>query len=114
MPLHDRDETALATVLGLLFGLSPLERWALTRMATHDCVSTKELRAVLTGRARSAIGVFIYNLRTKLHPHGIEIATIHGGGYGLTADARMKIRDLLGRHDAEILPIAKTEVCAPP
>jgi len=44
-------------------------------------------------------------LRKKLLPHGIEITTLWGFGYGLHREAREKLRQQLATYDAKLIPV---------
>ena len=90
-----RDETELADVFALLFGLSPTESEVLAQLAGHDCVTMDR-----TNAAR----VTVCTLRKKLQAYDVEIRTLHMRGYGLPASARAALRNYLAEHDAGLIP----------
>jgi DNA-binding winged helix-turn-helix (wHTH) protein len=108
LPQRDRDEGSLTVALCLLFKLRRTEGQVLMRMATQDFVSKDEIFAAATQneqtKADSTVSVMISTLRKKLLPHGIEIATLRGFGYGLRKESRVKICRRLAKYDAGLIP----------
>jgi hypothetical protein len=108
-PLRDRDETELAAVLSVLFKLRRSQGRVLARLTTVDYSTLEELRDAInhdsaTVIARNTMFPLISELRNKLAPHNVKIATVSRLGYGLSQEARSKIRKVLARYDAGRIP----------
>jgi hypothetical protein len=113
-PLRDRDAASLAVVLCLLFNLRRSESQILMKLATQDYATIKELHAAANHDeqtvAASSMTVLISGLRKKLAPHGLEITTLRGFGYGLRKESREKICRRLAKYDAGLLSTTQPEL----
>jgi DNA-binding winged helix-turn-helix (wHTH) protein len=121
LPQRDRDETALAAALCLMFGLRRSEGQVLMKMATADFVSKEEIFAAATQNdktiAKSTVSVLISGLRKKLIVYNIEITTLRGFGYALRNESRGKICRRLAKYDAGLISTTPNQTgltAAPP
>jgi len=107
-PQRSRDEESLAGALCLLFKLCRSEGYVLMKMASQDFITKNEIFASAIRddqkKADMAVSVMISVLRKKLAPHGIEIVTLRGFGYGLHKASRAKICRRLSKYDAALIP----------
>ena len=89
----------------LRLGLTRAESRVLVWLLENEHVDKEQLHAAMAQDGDPAtnikiVGVLVHKLRKKLKPHGIEVATVWGTGYGLTADARDKLRKILAGYNA--------------
>lgn len=91
MMMKDRATVALA--LRRLFGLTATQGALLLTLLQSERVSKDRL-----GGTHRGIDVHVCNLRRQLDEFGIELETLHGYGYQLSANARQKITDMIVQH----------------
>jgi hypothetical protein len=101
-----RSEPELLATFCHLFSLTRTETRLLVKLLQGTVVDQQTLYDAadlheLDPKSRSrTISVHVSNLRKKLSPHNIKIATVHGVGHCLTKEARETIQWLLAEHDA--------------
>jgi hypothetical protein len=100
--LHSDSESTLVATCCLLFKLTHAESLALVKLLESKHASREALRGANSNPLSGSKGVdvIIHRLRGKLAPYDIEIVTVRGQGFGLTATARDKLRKLLADYDA--------------
>jgi DNA-binding winged helix-turn-helix (wHTH) protein len=109
--LTSSHDLALAVALRRQFGLRPAESRALMALAKREHISRQELHVALSRDGNPVSGirsvdVIICNLRGKLKPHGIEIATVWGLGFRLAEDERDKIHKMIASYGAKVIAAA--------
>ncbi len=88
MVLEDREAVTLA--LQQLFRLTATEVSLLMLLLTHAAVPKTRINL-----ATRTIDVHVYNIRRRLAPYGLTIATLWGYGYQLSPDSRQRMMDML-------------------
>jgi len=103
-PLYNRSETSLAATLSVLFKLAPSEGRVLAKLMMNDRRTRDELCGVARKQVIStrSLTVVVHMLRAKLNAYGILISTFYKRGYGIDAQSRTKICELIAEHDAGI------------
>lgn len=92
-----------AGMLAQLFTLTAHEAMLLAVMLVHPIARKTALMDALYfddpggGAEPKVIDVHVCKMRPKLRRHGIVIETVWGQGYSLRADARAKIKAMLGQ-----------------
>jgi hypothetical protein len=95
---------ALETALGVLDQVPA--QFRLTRSETKIFgalmrwpICTKEAveAALYDDEKRTSMYALLMTLRRKLRPHGIEIETVHGQGWGLSVAAKKMIQGMIAR-----------------
>lgn len=91
MVVEDREAVLLA--LQRVFGLTSTEVGLLMLLLTSQNVPKARI-----DMATRTVDVHIYNIRRRLEPFGVVVATLWGYGYQLSADSRRKIMRMVVRH----------------
>jgi DNA-binding response OmpR family regulator len=85
----------ISLTIGRMFGLTATEVRLLLLLLQSAALDKN--RSDMSG---NTIDVHVFHIRKRLQPHGIEIATLWGYGYQLSARDRRKVMDLILRHVA--------------
>src|SRR5262249_25099731 len=109
-PSHVDARTPLLLAINQLFQLSPAEGRALVELLEHKQVSRQALHVAMSAAGTPVsrikiIDVVVSRMRRKLAPHGIEIVTVHGLGFGLAEGARDKIHQQLAEYDSGLINV---------
>ena len=88
------DKAAVVLALQRIFHLTATETSLFMLLLTNTTVPKQRINMV-----HRTIDVHIYNIRRRLAPFGIMIATLWGYGYQLSTESRQRIMDLLLAHD---------------
>jgi DNA-binding response OmpR family regulator len=90
--MEDREAVMLS--VQRIFHLTSTEVALFMLLLQHPCVPKSRINL-----ATRTIDVHVYNIRRRLIPFGIAIATLWGYGYQLSSDSRQRIMDLILARD---------------